>query len=909
MRILTILLWPLVLWIAACGDSSQAISYSKQIKPILNKKCLRCHGGIRKQGGFSLLFPDEAFAKTESDVFAIIPGNSRDSEMIKRIKSDDPELRMPLEGPQCSPEEIKLLEEWIDQGAKWDVHWSYTPINKNVKKHGRSSWARTDFDHYVEEQLTWLGLTPNESATSRQLARRASLDITGLPPDSAMVNAYLERDSEENYSVMLDHLLASPHYGERMASMWLDLARYADSKGYEKDAHRDIWRYRDWLINAFNSDLPFDQFTRDQLAGDLVQNGSKDQLIATAFHRNTMTNDEGGTEDEEYRSAAVIDRVNTTFEVWQGTTISCVQCHSHPYDPIRHEEYYALFALFNTTQDADLGNEYPYLLEFRDSIHENQIREVAQWIRSQKNISAELTESITRQEIKELIFPRLQADLADDHQEILVHSDGAFRNSSMNANNQKDKVYYLLYKDVLMDGLSHIHYHYSSKGNDVEVNVYLDSVGGKLISQGKLRDTKNQFAWIDFRTESENGKHDLIFHFINTTGSFLTGVAFFKEIELGYTSERIPDNLRAQQDTLLKLYRKGIQTPILREQSRLFARKTHLYERGNYLTKGSEVKPGVPAVLNPTDWSVENRLQLAGWLVSPDNTLTARVIVNRIWEMLFGNGLVRTLEDFGTQGIAPTHPEVLDLLASKFSGEWNWSLKRLIKEILLSSTYRQASDISSEKKLHDPFNYHLSRGVRVRLTAEQIRDQALAISGLLSRKIGGPSVMPPQPDRVWQVVYSNAKWIEAKGEDRFRRGLYTYWKRTTPYPSMVAFDSPSREFCVSRRIRTNTPLQALVTLNDTVYLEAAEALAVWMVQESSGNVDTAIRKGYERAIWESPNQETIDILRGLYNDASLRVPMSVSVKNRLVEPNLEMVEPLKVVANAIMNLDAFLTKG
>lgn len=896
-----------------CNHDKNDISYSEQIKPILNKKCLRCHGGIRKQSGFSLLFQEEAFAKAESGAHAMVPGKAKESEMIRRIRSEDPELRMPQEGPPCTIAEIKLLEQWIDQGAKWDTHWSYTTLSEHESPTAQSEWARTDFDHYVENKLLELGLSPNEMASPNQLARRVSLDITGLPPEPNQVSAYLSSPSEHQYQNMLEQLLASPHYGERMASMWLDLARYADSKGYEKDAHRSIWRYRDWLINAFNQDLPFDQFTKDQLAGDLIENGTKDQLIATAFHRNTMTNDEGGTEDEEYRSAAIIDRVNTTFEVWQGTTIGCVQCHSHPYDPIRHEEYYQLFALFNTTQDADIGNEYPYLFESKDSIHEAEVNEVAQWIRSQRNITHELS-AVTREEIKQLIFPRLQADLADDHREILIHEDGAFRNSAMNANNQKDKTYYLLYENVPMDGLSSIHYHYHSKGDDVAVKVYLDSIGGRLVSQAELQNTKDAidlFNWASINTESFVGNHDLIFHIINTSGDFLTGVALFKEIELGYGEARVSKLMRKQQDRLLKIYRQGIQTPIMREQSELFSRKTHVFERGNYLTKGREVSPGVPNIFNPKKALVENRLQLADWLVSRENPLTSRVIVNRIWEMFFGHGIVETLEDFGTQGIEPTHQKVLDVLADKFSGEWNWSLKRLVKEILSSATYRQSSTTSDEKLMLDPFNYNLSRGARMRLSAEQIRDQALSISGLLSRKIGGPSVMPPQPDRVWQVVYSNAKWIEAEGEDRYRRGLYTYWKRTTPYPSMIAFDSPSREFCVSRRIRTNTPLQALVTLNDTVYLEAAFALAKWMAHEANGNVDVAITRGYERALLVKPDQETLNILKSLYNEAV--VPKAQMVSSETEAPandySLEIIKPLSVVANAIMNLDAFLTKG
>ena len=514
-----------------------------------------------------------------------------------------------------------------------------------------------------------------------------------------------------------------------------------------------------------------------------------------------------------------------------------------------------------------------------------------------------------RSSIKELVFPRLFGDLADDFQEILVHTDGSFRNSAMNANNQRDKQYLLLYKGISIDLLHQIRFLYHAEGDDVLVRVHLDSLGGQVLLEADLKHTRGApkfFASRAFDVKKGDGTHDLIFHFVNTSGKFNTGVAWFKEMELLFEDIRTDPILRAQQDSLLKIYRSGTRTPIMRSKSDLLRRKTNVLERGNYLVKGRKIGPGVPQIFNQAGQSITNRLELAQWLVNEENALTARVIVNRIWEMIFGHGLVMTLEDFGTQGTPATHPDLLNFLAYNFSHNWEWSVKRLLKEIVLSKTYQQAVHASAEKLKLDPYNRYYSRGSRIRLSAEQIRDQALAIGGLLSRRVGGPSVMPPQPEHVWQVVYSNAKWIEAKGEDRFRRGLYTYWKRTTPYPSMIAFDSPSREYCVSRRIRTNTPLQALITLNDTVYLEAAIGLARWMSKNSS-SLEEAVKLGYKKALLAEPDEATVRVLTDLHANTTTSATKLVSNRSSAV-PNLS-IEPMVIVANAIMNLDAFLTKS
>lgn len=897
--------------VSACISCNQeeTISYSRQVKPILNEYCLTCHGGIRAQGGLSFLFEQEAMeAETESGIAPIVPGHGKQSEIIRRMRSNDPELRMPKEGPALREADIQLIETWINQGAQWDDHWAYAPIGEPDIPPIDTAWGSNPIDHFIYQTLGQHGLRPSPRATPDALARRLSFDLVGLPPTLQTASQYLNNPDEQNYRELVDGLMELPHYGERFAAMWLDLARYADSNGYEKDMGRSVWRFRDWVIDALNDDMPFDQFTIEQLAGDLLENPTKDQLIATAFHRNTMTNTEGGTEDEEFRSMSVVDRVNTTFEVWQATTMSCVQCHSHPYDPFRHEEFYELFALFNNTQDADLDSEYPFLME-TDSVQE-ELQEVSSQIMTIKGAESEAIGKIGKSDIRTFLHPRLFGHFADDFQNVLIFNDGEFSNSSYNSNNQKHKKYYLAFEDIDLTDLTTVKYHYFCKGDDAVIEIRLDSIAGPVISRASMISKPGKdkdWRWQSFPIESpEKGKHDLFFHFINTTGDFRDGVVNVREMELGYKGIEPAHELRSLQDRLLKLYGEGIKSPVMKERIAALRRKTHVFERGNYLVRGSLVEPDVPEVLNHDEASIENRLDMARWLVSDKNPLTARVMVNRIWEQLFGRGIVETLEDFGTQGFPPTHEELLNYLAHHFSQDWEWSIKSLVKEIVSSETYRQSSKVSARQLEIDPFNIYYGRGIRMRLTAEQIRDQALAISELLNPSIGGESVMPHQPDGVWQITYSNAKW-EAKNEaDKYRRGLYTYWKRTTPYPSMSAFDTPSREFCVSRRITTNTPLQALVTLNDPVYVEAAEKFGTWMINQGHGDIEKAIVAGYQKALLKEPDEDVLQVLHQLYAEADQPLALQISMKDHT---GYKPLAPMTVVANAIMNLDAFLNKS
>lgn len=911
----------LVLTFVACNPGDNRISYNHDIRPIINAKCITCHGGVKKSGGFSLLFREEALGETESGKLAIVPGDHSKSELYRRLIHSDPEQRMPLESEPLSQEEIDLITVWIDQGAEWEDHWAYVAPKPVTVPNIDSDWAKEDLDYFVLDRLHREGMEPEAEAERADLIRRVSLDLTGLPPSPELVDAFLQSDAPDAYEQAVDQLLASTQFGERWAAMWLDLARYADSKGYEKDPHRSIWKYREWVIHAFNADMPFDQFTTEQLAGDLLPDPDPDQYIATAFHRNTMTNTEGGTEDEEFRLAAVMDRVTTTFDIWQSTTIACVQCHSHPYDPFRHEEYYELMAIFNNSRDNDLTEERPNLEVFEPET-ESQIHKTLEFVRQLKPEQAIDPDASLTEQTKQAFFPRLRAIDCDEYHNVLF-SGNSVTNWSNNAKAGIENQYYFVFADIPFEGLTGMKISYSARGNGAKVQVRLDSPEGPLLAEADFAQADKSRALplqLDFSAVPDRaGKHHLVFELINVIKKIPEGTVNVQEVELEYAQEkRPPAALDRHLEELAALRKKADLTPIMQERRAEFSRKSYVFVRGNFMTKGDEVQPGTPGILPPLAEDLSPRLALAQWLVSPENPLTARVIVNRFWEQLFGTGIVQTLEDFGTQGEKPTHPELLDYLALRFMHAHQWSVKQLLREIVLSATYRQSSIQRPEKREKDPYNYLLSRGPRFRLSAEQVRDQALAVSGLLYDSIGGPSVMPPQPEGIWQVIYSDVSWKTADDHNRHRRGLYTYWRRTTPYPSMTAFDSPSREFCVSRRIRTNTPLQALVTLNDPVYLEAAEALGERMEKAGGDDLAACIRAGYKMVLAREPDAETVNVLKELHRQATAALsqePQSVlPVANRTTPEGYDtpeefvLTKPMTVVANALLNLDAFVTK-
>ena len=799
---------------SGCSRSPE-VSFNEDIRPILNEQCVGCHGGIRRQANLSLLFRHEALAPAESGQRAVVPFKPDESELLRRVLHSDPQERMPQESDPLQPEDIAKFKQWIKEGATWEDHWAYVaPARPDLPEISDNEWPQQELDYFVLARLDAEQLAPAPKAECSTLVRRATLDLTGLAPKPDNVAQVCSGQLE--YAAYVDTLLASPGFGERWAAMWLDLARYADSKGYEKDIGRTIWRYRDWVIDAFNADMPFDQFTIEQLAGDLLPDPTENQLIATAFHRNSMTNTEGGTDDEEFRVAAVVDRVNTTWEVWQGTSFACVQCHGHPYDPFVHEDYYRFFAFFNSTADRDQDDEYPTLPRF----------EAENMAAGQALVDELLT---------------LEADVLEIMKE---------------------------------EGLVSERQSWETQLNQPEV---IARVRGML--QAEVKRVANT---------SEPDRDDAQRWLLNY-------------VYAGLTDDPRIASLRESQSEIRKKIRdlSTVETPIMQELP--FGRRTHVFERGNFLLKGSEVTPGVPASLPdmPAD-SPNNRLGMAKWLVHPDNPLTARVTVNRFWSQLFGQGIVESLEDFGTQGYLPSHPDLLDFLAVSFMEDHKWSIKRLLKAIVLSATYQQSSHVSPSLLERDPANILLARGPRFRLGAEQIRDQALFVSGLLSQKMYGPSVMPPQPKGLWNNPYDPTRWVPSEGEDRYRRGLYTYWRRTVPYPSMATFDSPSREFCVSRRVRTNTPLQALVGLNDPTFIEAAVALA-----GRAAESDDPIAATYTQAMGAPPQHAIREVLEDLYSDALEQYHQDHTPTSSPDPPELAA---LTVVANAVLNLDAFIMK-
>jgi Protein of unknown function (DUF1553)/Protein of unknown function (DUF1549)/Planctomycete cytochrome C len=652
------------------------VDFGRQIRPILSKNCFACHGPDESARQANMHLDTRASATgADGSHTAIVPGDSASSRMVIRITS--PDKQMPPMGERLSADDIALIKAWIDEGANYDTYWAFeAPLRPELPAVKNTEWVRNEIDRFVLARLEKEGLHPSPEADRYTLIRRVYFDLIGLPPTPDEVKAFVHDTSPDAYEKVVDGLFASPQYGERWARVWLDLARYADSKGYEADRLRTIWPYRDWVIRALNNNMPFDRFTVGQLAGDLLPVFSQDNLIATGFHRNTMTNDEGGTDDEEFRDLAIKDRVATTGQVWMGLTWGCAQCHNHKYDPVSQKEFYQLYAFFNQTADSD---------SFEDT-------------------------------------PKLEID-------------------------------------------------------------------------------------------------------------------------------------------------KDTTTLVMREISPDQRRTTHLEVRGNFLDPGEVVEPGVPAALPafPKD-APRNRLGLAKWLVSKDNPLTARVTVNRFWARLFGVGIVATEEDFGNQGALPTHPELLDWLATEFM-RLDWDMKAIQKEMVMSASYRQSSDATPELTKRDPRNELLAHGPRVRLSAEMVHDQMLAVSGLLSKKMYGPPVMPLQPKGVWQVVYNGDRWETSQGEDRYRRALYTLWRRTSPYPAMTTFDAPSGEVCTLRRVPTNTPLQALVTLNDPLALEAAEHLAERARAGAGGDIAKTIDNAYMLALARKPAEAEVARLRRLYDQA------------------------------------------
>ncbi len=801
------------------ASAQETVDFGRQIRPILSENCIACHGPDDKARKAKLRLDDEASAKSDrkGDI-AIVPGKPEASSLIQRIESKDPDEVMPppKQHKTIAPEQLALLKTWIRQGAKWGKHWSYEPVAAvKVPANGEAH----PIDAFLLERLRREKLNFAARADQALLIRRTALDLTGLPPTPAE----LERFARVPQSQVVDHYLAQPAFGEHWARGWLDLARYADSAGYPSDPGRSIWAYRDWIIRAYNANLPFDRFTIDQLAGDLLPNPTQDQLIATAFHRNTMTQNEGGTSDEEFRTAAVIDRVNTTYAVWMGTTMACAQCHTHKYDPITITEYFRSYAFLNQTADSDKGDERPTM---------------------------------------EILTPEQKAARADLQQ----------RSAAAEAAFAQPRPEWL-------------------KGYDAWLATKANIAEKKVAATFALPKEKRNAA----QTKQLQDY-------------------YVRNVAAETKAEREAAAQLKQQLTALK----PPTVPVLQELPAAQRRKTFVQLRGNWQALGEEVSAAVPAAWHPfPEKAPTDRLGFAQWLISPRNPLTARVQVNRLWETVFGVGIVRSSEEFGSQGDLPVHPELLDWLAGEFVRS-GWDTKHMLRLMFTSRAYQQTSASDAALNERDPDNRLLARGPRFRPAGELLRDQALAVGGLLSAKMYGAPVRPMRPASGLTAAFGGSNdWTTSTGEDARRRSVYTDTRRNSPYPSFTTFDAPNRETCTLRRGRSNTPLQAFVTLNDPVFVEASQGLARRVLKEGPKDTAGRLQLAYRLCVARGADAQELKALETLLQrsltayrtDPALAAKMATQPIGAADKgADLAELAAWTAVASVVMNLDEFLMR-
>ena len=1182
---------------ATAPANSPAIDFNRDIKPILSNNCFFCHGpdaNERKGGKDGLRLDTEAGAVADQGgTFAIVKGQPEKSELMRRVSSTDADVQMPPKGTgkRLTERDVALLKEWVKQGGNYAAHWSYAkPVRPAVPSVKDAAWAKSDIDRFLLSRLEREGLKPVAEADRYSLIRRVSLDLTGLPPMWAEVETFVNDQDANAFEKVVDRLLKSPAYGEHFGHMWLDLARYADSAGYADDPSRTIWAYRDYVIKSLNANKPFDQFTVEQIAGDLLPEPTDDQIIATAFHRNTLTNSEGGTNDEEFRNVAIVDRVNTTMAVWMGTTMACAQCHTHKFDPISQEEYFRFFAFFNNTDDADRRDESPLLSRFTES----QLLQKTQFENEVASLDKKLatpTPELAAGQVKwEQSFPldlkwnatKPAAASSSGGSELAIADDASIKAASgsktatytitiplsaavpstvgkaeavgksprrMDASSVRDvadgqaetdgrgvhpteqpstgvRVNALRLEAIPDDALPGkgpgfgggnfvlsklsaivqppegsrltgriVRVENLAKGGFLhlaEVQVFSGSENVARLGEAKQISTDfngppergidgntdgnyannsvthtgaadNAWWEVDLKadhpldrivvwnrtdagTEARltnwrvavlNANRDVVWEFKSTdliqpsrelslsgvrdvkfAAAFadheqpmfeaknviegkansgwavggalgqphvLTAIAVspveapagsklvvtldqsstfeshvLGKFRLSWTNDTrvaefaktppailailniktesrtdsqksdlakhyvaIAPELKADRDKLATVKKQladlkpAMTVPIMKELAANMRRKTKLQYRGNFEDLGQDVTEGTPAAFPPLPQDAPlNRLTLAKWLIDANNPLTARVIANRFWEQVFGIGIVSTSEDFGAQGDQPFHPELLDWLAVELV-DGGWDMKKFVKLLMMSNAYRQSSKVTPELYERDPDNRLLARGPRFRLSAEMIRDQALAISGLLSPKLYGPSAKPPQPTSGLSAAFgSSTDWQTSAGEDKFRRGLYTEWRRSNPYPSMSTFDAPNREVCTVRRSRTNTPLQALVTLNDPVYVEAAQALARRIATSGSSTRDKALF-AFRQVTSRNPTDDELNRLEKLFassrdqlqkkTDHALKLatdPLGPAPK----EADIPELAAWTLVSNVLLNLDEMLMK-
>ncbi|WP_240907316.1 PSD1 and planctomycete cytochrome C domain-containing protein [Paludisphaera rhizosphaerae] len=1003
------------------APASRTVDFGRDVAPLLENRCYSCHGPKKQKAGLAL--HEQAKAMTGGDGGpVIVPSKSAESPLILAVARVEEDSAMPPEGvgDPLTAEEVGVLRAWIDQGAKWagggpvkaaaPDHWSFIPPKSpRVPDVKLADWARNPIDRFVLARLEKEGLKPSPEADRRTLIRRVSLDLVGLPPTPAEVDAFLADTRSDAYERLIDRLLDSPRHGEQWGRHWLDRARFADTNGYEKDRERSIWPYRDWVVRAINADMPFDRFTVEQIAGDLLPNPTPDQITATGFHRNTMINEEGGIDVEEFRFAAVVDRIATTGATWLGLTIQCAQCHTHKYDPITQREYYQLFAFLNNADEPEVDVPNPDIAARREAV-ETKAREMEDALASRypaegpDSLHAKLAawEKTIHPASWTIVPP--EKVVSKKHATMTVLPDGSVLATGDKPNNDVYDV------DLKVDG----------KASAIRLEVLPDPslpeggpgraplfrVGDFLLTEvvatarpegsteaprklkfaqvtqdfaakgyeaAKAIDGVTDTGWsvnggvgrahaavfelaeeIDGPTELHVTLHQEFIH-QTTIGRFRLSVApgprpvvasgLPAEVEETLTldaAKRSPEQVKALTKYYLSIApetaeaRKPIAalratepkfatTMVMQERDPAHARTTRIHKRGEFLKPTDPVEPGVPAVLHPLPQGAPaNRLTFARWLVAPGNPLVGRVVMNQFWQTYFGRGLVTTPEDFGLQGSKPSHPELLDWLATEFPRR-GWSMKDMHRLIVTSATYRQSSLATPEMIARDPKNDLLARGPRFRVGAETIRDIALDAAGLLDDRIGGRSVKPPQPDGATSLAYGSEAWKPSVGADRYRRGLYTYLKRTAPFAAFMTMDAPSPDVACTRRERSNTPLQALTMLNDVVFVEAAQALARRIVREApSPSPEARLDRAYLLVLGRLPrDEERSRVLAyqaeqlGRFREGRLDAAKMTGASNA-TPPTPALAAPTGVdlpdlaswtaVARVILNLDEAVTK-
>ncbi len=1029
-------------FVVPLANAAPAVNFDRQVRPILSDICFTCHGPDEKHRMAGLHFDTKegAFAKPG----VIVPGDSAHSKMYLRVSNPNEAMRMPppYSGRKLTPAQIETIKNWIDAGAKWETHWAFvTPVRPDPPAVQDTAWVRNPIDQFVAAKLQKEGLHPAPETDKPTLLRRVTFDLTGLPPTPAELDAFLADNSPNAYEKVVDRLLASPRYGERMTMQWLDFARYADTHGYHIDSAREMWPWRDWVIQAFNRNMPYDEFTIEQIAGDLLPNATQSQIIATGFNRNHMINFEGGAIPEEYQNEYIVDRIEATSITWLGITLGCARCHDHKYDPLRQKDFYSFGAFFNSVPEKGLdgykGNAVPFLqlprpeqadmkakllkaiadkdaeisaAEFAWEQHQREVpvTDVTSGLIAEYRLDDTLADRLQSDRVAKVVSGKLNyidgrigraADL-DEEPQLSFGNAGAFTTSNaftyamwlkpdgpsgmavLQHYDKSRKAGYEIALDycerekcnvivrlhssgpdsgievkstqgLALEHWNHLAVSYDGSGQAKGIQIYIDGhnaptvVNRDKLARVSFESGELQIGNKEWGTALKGQLQAVRIYNRRLYASEAQEIAELNPIH--NVLEIAPDRRSDDQKKWLREYfvheignpaekqlavdyaslNKGLDeinreipsTMIMGELPK--PRDTFILARGDYRNRGEKVDPNTPAVLPPLPKDApRNRLTLAKWLVDAGNPLTARVAVNHFWQLYFGLGIVKTSEDFGSQGDPPSNQELLDWLATEFV-RTKWDVKAMQRLIVTSATYRQSSKVTPELLERDPENRLLARGPRFRLPAEMIRDNALALSGLIDPRIGGPSVSPYQPKGLWEEMafggdFSAQKYEQSHGADLYRRSMYTFWKRTVPYPSLNTFDAPDREKCTARRGVTNTPLQALVLLNDPTYIEASRALAERVLRQTPGAEPARIRYAFRLATDRDPSPHESEILDGLYKKELSHYESDRAAAQKLLavgeskpDPKADVAQlaAWTLVSSTILNMDEAITRN